>query len=180
MNCMLPVKSKETIDKIKTYLKDCPSEYALFVLGINLPLRVGDLVKLKKKDIYNVQYARIKEQKTGKTKLIYINESLSAEIKKYASDKNEDDYLFPSKKGNRSHISRHTAYRWSRKIAEEFKLEHFSVHAYRKVFGYFFIQQGGSLPILQKIYNHHSQSVTMRYCSIEQSEIDTSLMSFHL
>ena len=60
-NTVDPLKNKKDIQKIKQYLKgkDNKRDYMLFVVGINVGLRVGDLLKLKIKDVIDIRYLQI-------------------------------------------------------------------------------------------------------------------------
>lgn len=50
----------------------------------------------------------------------------------------------------------------------------------RKTFGYHHYKQFNDVALLQKILNHSSPSITLRYISIYQEEIDSSYNSFEL
>lgn len=50
----------------------------------------------------------------------------------------------------------------------------------RKSFGYHHYQQYKDTVILQKIFNHSSNRITLMYIGIEQDEIDTSYKNFEL
>ena len=50
----------------------------------------------------------------------------------------------------------------------------------RKTFGYHHYKQYKDVVILQKIFNHSSQSITLRYIGIEQDDIDMSYQNFEL
>ena len=56
----------------------------------------------------------------------------------------------------------------------------FSTHTMRKTFGYHHYKQFNDVALLQKILNHSSPSITLRYISIYQEEIDSSYNSFEL
>ncbi len=53
-------------------------------------------------------------------------------------------------------------------------------HTMRKTFGYHHYKQFNDVALLQKILNHSSPSITLRYISIYQEEIDSSYNSFEL
>ena len=53
-------------------------------------------------------------------------------------------------------------------------------HTLRKTFGYHHYQQFKDVVILQKIFNHSSPSITLRYIGIEQDEIFESYQNFVL
>ncbi len=53
-------------------------------------------------------------------------------------------------------------------------------HTMRKTFGYHHYKQFNDVALLQKILNHSSPSITLRYISIYQEKIDSSYNSFEL
>ena len=50
--------------------------------------------------------------------------------------------------------------------------EPIGTHTLRKTFAYWAYKQGTSLELIQKILNHSSASVTLRYIGITQDQID--------
>jgi len=50
--------------------------------------------------------------------------------------------------------------------------DHIGTHTLRKTFGYQARKQGTPIELLQKVFNHSSPAVTMRYIGITQDEID--------
>lgn len=110
-NTVDPLKNKKDIQKIKQYLKgkDNKRDYMLFVVGINVGLRVGDLLKLKIKDVIDnngnfKDKIVITEEKTDKTRNLKLNDSVKESIKLYLDSLKSydmDDYLFKSRKGNK-------------------------------------------------------------------------------
>ena len=48
----------------------------------------------------------------------------------------------------------------------------------RKTFGYHYYKQTKDIATLQKIYNHSSPSITLRYIGIVQDEIDKAFDNF--
>ena len=66
MNYVEPIRNTEDIQAMKDYLRNWNERnYILFLFGINSGLRIGDILKLKVKDVQG-WYINTKEQKTGK------------------------------------------------------------------------------------------------------------------
>lgn len=53
-------------------------------------------------------------------------------------------------------------------------------HTLRKTFGCHFYQQYNDIVMLQKIFNHSTPSITLRYIGIEQEDIDEVYRNFYL
>lgn len=176
-----PIRSLEEIQRMKdSLLRYCSyRDYFLFIFGINVGLRVSDILPLHVQDIRNKTHIRIKEHKTGKFRTIYVNEYLREEIDKYTSSLKPEDLLFPSRSGN-SYITSTQAYRSLQKAAEMAGIEHVGSRTLRKTFGYHHYKKYKDLAVLQEIFSHSSPAITMRYIGIRQDEIENTLKDFSL
>ena len=96
-----PLRSQQEINDFLFCLrrnKNAERDVFLFLIGINSGLRMSDIVKLKKKDVITSKNPRIVEQKTGKTRILYLS-SLQDLIHGYTAALDPEAYLFPSTKG---------------------------------------------------------------------------------
>lgn len=179
MELVQPIRDREVIQNFKNeLLKRSYRDYMLFTLGINVGLRISDILPLKVKDVKGTHII-LKEQKTGKTKRFKINGSLKEELNNYTKNMNDDEYLFQSRTGNK-HISRVQAYRILNAVADKLGLDEIGTHTLRKTFGYWHYQQYKDVAILQDIFNHSSPSITLRYIGINADIIDSSIDNFFL
>lgn len=177
MNTVEPIRNLRKIEAMKKILRaDSYRNYILFILGINTGLRVSDLLQLKS-SIKNQDFITIREEKTGKEKKFHFNGSVRLALKDY---KPASEWLFASRKGDRP-ISRVQAYDILNKAARLAGIkEKIGTHTLRKTFGYHARKQGVSIEILQKIFNHSSPSVTMRYLGITQDEMADVYLNLNL
>lgn len=175
-----PIKSKKDIKAVENYLKEHNfRDYVIWVLGLNSGLRVSDIVGLNVSDVTNKSHITIIEKKTQKRKSFYINNKLKKVLKLYTKGRNLDEPLFIGKQGKR--LNRSQVYRFIKKACAECRLKiHASTHTMRKSFGYHHYQQFKDPIILQKIFNHSSQRITLLYIGVEQDEIDLSYKNFEL
>ena len=174
-----PIRDKEIIAKFKfELLHKSYRDYMLFVVGINTGLRISDILPLRVSDVSG-SHIVIKEKKTGKNKRFKINSSLRNEIDKYTSNMSDDDYLFPSRKGDKS-ITRVQAYRILNEVAETLGIPEIGTHTLRKTFGYWHYKQYKDVAILQEIFNHSAPSVTLRYIGITADLVDKTIDDFYL
>jgi integrase len=176
-----PLRSAIEIEDMKDSLRRWCSERDrfLFLFGINTGLRVSDIVPIKVGQVRNKRRAVIIEQKTGKKREITINKSLTEEISTYTKGMKDDDYLFPSRKGD-SHITTTQAYRQLVKAGNMIDRTDIGTHTMRKTFGYHYYKRTKDVATLMKIFNHSSPSITKQYIGISQEEIDESLKDFFL
>lgn len=177
MEFVQPIRNKETIEDMKKCFKNDRDRF-LFVLGINTALRISDILKLRVRDLKG-SHLKITESKTGKEKRQIITPALRKEIEQYIEGKHEEDFLFPSRKGNKP-ISRIQAYRVLNEVADVLGLDEIGTHTLRKTFGYHFYNQTKDIATLQQLLNHSAPSVTMRYIGLNQDALDMALEDFSL
>lgn len=105
-----------------------------------------------------------------------INDYLKSILLLYKSKVKEiyaDKYLFASRKGKNSPISRIQMYRIVKNIAVELNIKgNISCHSFRKTFGYEAFKMGISSTLIMEIFNHSSYTITRRYLGIEQDDKD--------
>ena len=180
MNIVDPIREKEGINAIKRNLKESGTRnLLLFLLGINTGLRVSDLLTLKVRDIKGKESVQIVEKKTKKIKKFPIPQNIKSFVNEYVDRKPLCKQLFKSQKSNKP-ISRVQAYRIINKACKKIGLEHSGTHTLRKTFGYHFYKQTKDIAMLQKILNHSSQDITLRYIGVTQEIIDDNLKVFVL
>ena len=175
-----PIRDISIIHKIENVLKKKNiRDYILFILGINSGLRISDRLALNVNDVKNKNYIRLKEKKTGKNKIIPLNEKLKQELYLYTKNKNNNEPLFVTKQYNR--LDRISAYRIIKQACKDNCSEiNIGTHSLRKTFGYHHYKKFNDIVMLQKILNHSTPNVTLRYIGIEQDQINQSYLNFTL
>lgn len=174
-----PIKNIRDINKIKQYLygKENKRDYCIFVVGINVGLRAGDLLSLKIKDVTdgNIIFdtVTIKEQKTGKTRNFALNKNAKEAIKIYLdslTDYDFEDYLFKSRKGG--HLGVRPLHHIIKTLTNDLGIKgNFGTHTLRKTMAYHRYINNVPLETLQKLLNHSSSAITLRYIGITQKVI---------
>lgn len=105
------IRNVQQIEMMKSFLlQRSLRDWFLFVMGINVGLRISDLLPLQVKHVKNKTHLVIRERKTGKKKRFPINAELRSLINDYIKVKVDDEFLFPSRKTKRN-IYRVQAYR---------------------------------------------------------------------
>lgn len=179
MNSVEPIRDVKKIQEMKESLAYYGSERDVFLfnLGINCGLRVCDMLGLKKKDIKDYTI-KLREQKTRKQKQIPLY-YLKEDIDRYIQFLEDEDYLFISNKldsdGNSKPISRVQAYRILNHSAKSIGLSEIGTHSMRKTFGYHYYKKTKDVALLMDLFNHSSQSVTLRYIGINQDVMNESI-----
>ena len=183
-----PFKNLNDIQKLKSYFKiHNLRDYTIFVVGINVGLRAGDLLSLKVSDVRDKDVAYIMEEKTRKHRRFEINDSAAIAIRYYLNKTKlkNDDYLFPSRKGN-TPLTTQSLHRIINKAVEDCEIEgNFGTHSLRKTFGYHIYinnikENPGIVHVLQKIFNHTSESTTLNYIGITKNVIGSAYADLNL
>lgn len=191
MNTAEPIRDKEHVKEFaEYYLKQGQlRNYVLFVMGVYTALRVGDLLMLRWKHVYDFGHRRMQksvtliEHKTGKQKIVALHpfavralEMLMSTIKHL----DKEGYVFESRQKGRP-ITRVQAYRIIRDGASAIELEGtISCHSMRKTFGYHSWQGGTSPAVIMEIYNHSSFQVTRRYLGVSQDDKNKAYLDLSL
>ena len=90
----------------KPYWKKGDKYYILFRIGINVGLRVSDILLLKVSDVRAKTHVTIVEKKTGKVRRFLIPNSLQKEIAEFIRTYNtaDEEYWIQSRKGDNINI----------------------------------------------------------------------------
>jgi len=177
-----PIRDEKDIKSIKSLLSDKPRDSLLFTMGINNGLRIGDLLRLKVKDVKNLKEGdtlTIIEGKTGKQNILMVNKSVYKVLKNYLDIVNphDEDHLFRSRKGVKP-LSVSSVNGLIKIWTGSINLKgNYGSHSLRKTFGYIQrIKYKVAFEVLAKRFNHSSPSVTMRYLGIHDKEINGILL----
>lgn len=182
INYVEPIRDKDKLKDLLEYLKRTnPRNHLMFCLGIYTGLRISDILRLKVGTI-NIKNRtiNIREKKTGKQRIIRINKNLKTVLESYIIGKPEDEYLIKSRNGVNKAISRDMASKIIKQTCEDFGIYNANTHSLRKTFGYHHYLNTKDIVVLQKIYNHSSPSVTMRYIGMVQDTMNEAIENFNI
>ncbi|UJW58756.1 tyrosine-type recombinase/integrase [Bacillus sp. A116_S68] len=175
MNFVQPIRDPEKIEKMKEYLRsNNERDFVMFMLGISTGLRISDILNLKKEDLLQ-SHISLKETKTTKAKRIKVPGYIKNDILPYVKRLEDGDYVIQSRQGGNKPIDRSTAYRILREAAKHVKLTEIGTHTLRKTFGYHFYKKTNNIALLQELFNHSDQHITLRYIGINQDALDEAM-----
>ncbi len=190
-----PIRNTSDIQRLKEYFINRHEwrDYTLFVLGINTALRIGDIISLKWKDVYDFKENKYKkhiyivEQKTKKMAAPALNNNTIACLNLLREKLGQvqpiqpEEYILKSRKGNNCPIGRNRAYTVIKRASDMLGIEgNISCHSLRKTFGYHAWKQGIPPALIMDLFNHSSIEITKRYLSIDQDERDSVYLSIEL
>lgn len=199
-----PIRSKEDVEKIKDYLyqkifiakrKDTRlaacRNYLLFVIGINVGLRVSDLISLRWDKIFEPDMSTFviskntKEKKTEKMKDISPNKPIKYEVEEYLKYTGivpkSGEFIFLSARKNSQGIYQVITDAAVEKMIKDATgvcglIGNYNTHSLRKTYAYhkymYYLEQGDPLALVkvQKDLNHRNSSDTARYLGITRDE----------
>lgn len=174
-----PLRSETEIDDFLFFLrrtKNHKRDVFLFQFGLNTGLRMSDIVGLKVGDI-NKPEPIITEKKTGKKKRLFLD-GIQDVIQNYIKGMDDDDYLFPSRKGG--HLSVNAVYKLYTKIGRNLGRDDIGCHTLRKTYGRFYYLKTHDIATLMYLFNHSSEKITKRYIGITDDEAKSSLKGFRI
>ncbi len=196
-----PIKDKRDIQKIKQYLLGGSSkrDYALFVFGINVGLRASDLLNLRINDVAEhsskgkwviKDSVLLVEQKTSRKRDFQINQAAQKALELYLNEERknaqEDEYLFLSQKGTNCPLQVNSLHKIIKTLMRELNIKgNYGTHTLRKTFAYHIYANNikddpGIVEKLQKLLNHSSASITLRYIGITREVINDIYNSLNL
>ncbi|TMR80728.1 site-specific integrase [Streptococcus pseudopneumoniae] len=180
MNIVEPIRDKDDIQAMKDYLREWNERnYILFLFGINSGLRVGDILKIRVKDVQG-WYIKLKEQKTGKKKKIKMTKTLKREVREYIQNKPHHHFLFQSRVGKNKPLDRRTV-DWILKVAaSECGIENIGTHSMRKTFGYHYYKCCYSIFSSVQLDISYILSNSNSYIGIRQDQQDKAMSNFGL
>lgn len=176
-----PIRKLRDIKKVEKILEtQSLRNLLLFTLGINCGLRISDILALDVQDVKNRSHIQIREKKTGKYKLFPINSKLKPMLQEFTRNKMPEEPLFTSTFNN-TRLDCSTVYRIINFACKKAGVKgNIGTHSMRKTFGYHHYRMFKDAVILQKIFNHSSLQVTLRYIGIEQDALNRSYIKFIL
>lgn len=190
MNAVEPIRDKKKIQDMKIYLKGRSlRDYALFVVGINVALRISDLLKLTWNDVLNEKGKEFKtvkllEGKTNKRRDIQLNKASQnalRELLKSLDAYTMEDYIFTSREGENRPLTRQQSLNILKAAAMAVGIkENVGTHTLRKTWGYHAWQKGFNPALIMETLNHSNLSMTKRYLGIRQDEINDLYESLNL
>ncbi|HAZ4787838.1 TPA: tyrosine-type recombinase/integrase, partial [Citrobacter amalonaticus] len=177
MKTVNPVKDKSQIAEIEKLLRrfnTSPIYGDLWVFLNQTAARISDALSLRYSDFENLDsnVLSLREKKTGKTRSILLTAKALELVAERRAANPGHVYLFEvdSNRAKGKPISRVTVSTKFKEAGDRLGL-HVAAHTPRKNLGYHALKRGVSLPTLTKLYGHSSQSITLAYVGIMESDI---------
>lgn len=168
------------LNLVRRLFKDGNYRISLLIgYGCFFGLRISDILSLSWDMLLDGDSFTLIEKKTGKKRIIKINEGFQKHIKDCFNalkiqDKSEE--CFVSNKKTVYSVQRINVILKEIKEKYNLKIEHFSTHSLRKTFGRKVVEQAGensemALIKLSELFNHSSPMITRRYLGLRHEEL---------
>lgn len=176
-----PIRDLDTVHDVTVTLSKLDTErgrrmFLLWIVGINLGLRISDMIDLRVGDLRDEKvftYLPKKQaHKKGARKIsIPIPKEVRAAVRARCAGMPDESWLFPSRKrtagGNRTHITREAARLDMKEIGKACGIkQRIGCHTMRKTFGYHYYQKTHDIAILQEWFYHSSPATTLIYIGV--------------
>lgn len=168
------------LNLVRRLFKDGDYRMSLLIgCGSFFGLRISDLLSLSWDMLVDGDYFMLSEKKTGKRRIIKINDGFQKHIIDcYNALKIQDktEKCFLSNKKVVYSIQRINVILKEIKQKYNLKIEHFSTHSFRKTFGRRIVEQAGensemALIKLSELFNHSSPQITRKYLGLRHEEL---------
>lgn len=151
-------------------------------IGVNMALRIGDLLDLKYTDLNLIDRTLIlKESKTNKDKQIRLNDTVLGIINRRRAEFPNDVWLFQvhSNRASDKPVSRVSVSRVFKAVGDMFNLN-VNTHSMRKSRGKALYTAGMPIEKICKVLNHSSPKTTMAYIGITKDDVQQTYDDFQL
>ena len=185
-----PIRKMEDVKRMYNWLNEnyTPREAECFLIGCNIALRAGDLLRLRFDEFGDkAKFINLKEQKTKKFKRIPITPVVRAAVKRldayykskqfYKTKVFVPVYLFQSTSKRAYNLCQPVGIQWLSEVFKKGarKLElgyNVNTHSMRKTWGYHAYEGGQDIAYIQAAFNHANQRITLAYIGVTRSAIE--------
>lgn len=186
-----PIKDSWVLSSVQDVLlnrfKSGRRNYTIFQVGKATLLRVSDVLRLKKSDVYE-ENGRVKknayiiDKKTKKKNTLYLK-PVREDLEDYYDWLKEQqlqnpnkniffsEWLFPSMTKPEKHIDERRYYMIMHRVGEILNINYLGTHTMRKTGAYRVYQQTNhNIALVMKLLNHSSEQMTLAYLGLDQEE----------
>ena len=122
-------------------------------------LRINDVLALKPDQIKKQRFT-VHEEKTGKTRMIYLPKDLQERAFACCGK----HFVFEGRSNGKTHRTRQAVFKDLKRVARLFGIkENVAPHSLRKIYAVEEYKKHGNLKRVQKLLNHSSEAITQLY-----------------
>lgn len=146
---------------VELLLLGCTPENAEALrVSMDYGARIGDVLRMKRKDVENNGRWDYREEKTGKRRRVKLSEAHQKTLLSIAGKV----YVFEGRNDWRKHRTRQAVWKDLKRMARACRLDAVSVHSARKIYSVErYRESGGNLAKVCRLLNHSDEAVTALY-----------------
>ncbi|WEV58180.1 site-specific integrase [Ligilactobacillus acidipiscis] len=185
---VLPIKDSNVLTQVQRCLKEDfkagRRNYTIFQVGKATLLRVSDILRLKRVDVFddqgNVrQNTYLHDRKTGKANRLYLKPIVGDLLayQKWLQQANlVSPWFFPSIQHPEKHITEKQFYKIMAKVGDLLDLDYLGTHTMRKTGAYrVYMQSNYNIGLVMHLLNHSSEAMTLAYLGLDQASTEEML-----
>ena len=185
---VLPIKDSNVLTQVQHCLledfKAGRRNYTIFQVGKATLLRVSDILRLKRTDVFD-EYGNVRQntylhdRKTGKANRLYLK-PVTGDLLAYQNWLQQENlvspWLFPSIKHPDKHITEKQFYKIMAKVGDLLDLDYLGTHTMRKTGAYrVYMQSNYNIGLVMHLLNHSSEAMTLAYLGLDQASTEEML-----
>ena len=145
-----------------------PANALALRVSLETGLRIGDVLTIPTAKLQRSQRFTVREQKTGKSRRVYISRGLRAELLAQAGSV----WVFEGRNDPHKHRTRQAVYADLKRAAKAFRLpQNVSVHSIRKLYAKTLFDETGDLELVQRALNHDRIETTLIYALCDRLDL---------
>lgn len=166
--------SDEALELMRDH-SECIRDLAIIDMLASTGMRVGELVKLDRKDVDFANRECVVLGKGNKQRKVYFDARTKIHLKRYLNERNDDNpalFVTLQRPYNRLQISGVEIR--LRKLGEKLNLNKVHPHKFRRTLATMAIDKGMPIEQVQQLLGHQSVDTTLQYAMVNQSNVKQS------
>ena len=170
---------RETLsdENLETLRDTCtnPRDLAIIDLLISTGIRVGELVRLDRKDINFNDREMVVLGKGDKERLVYFDAKAKVHLEEYLASRNDSNpALFVSIKAPSNRLTISGVERSLSRLGARSNIRHVHPHKFRRTLATMAIEKGMPIEQVQKLLGHTKIDTTLHYAIVNQENVKLS------
>ena len=136
-------------------------------VALETGLRIGDVLAIRTEQLRTQRFT-VREQKTGKSKRIYLSKPLWDALRRSAGRY----YVFEGRNDPKKHRTRQAVFADLKRAARAFRLpQNVSIHSIRKLYAVTLLDETGDMELVQRALNHDRITTTLIYALSDRLDL---------
>lgn len=148
-----------------------PENALVLRVALETGLRIGDVLAIRSDQIARQRFT-VREQKTGKSRRVYLSRPLWDALRRSAGR----FYVFEGRCDPHKHRTRQAVFNDLKRAAKAFRLpQNVSPHSLRKLYAVTLLDETGDIELVQRALNHDRIQTTLIYALSDRLDLLQSL-----